>query len=466
MRFKLFFCFVVLPNIIFAQSISEGETYFNNKQYAKALSVYEVLLNKRPNNALYNYNSARCSYELKDYENAILHFEKAGNKYPIRNLYLGELYYQTYRFDNSVAAYQSYIETLKPDDKNLIIYQEKLRKAENATRLLTRVEDIAIVDSIVVNKSDFLKFYKFSSELGSLNQESLKLTAHRTVDRIKYTTQRQDRIYFSDSIHGQMDIFTSYKLLDSWSKPTSISTSINSKSNENYPFLLLDGVTLYFASDGDNSIGGYDIFITRYNPSSDSYLVPENIGFPFNSTANDYMMVIDEQRKLGWFASDRYQPAGKVIIYTFIPNEEKKIIQSENKDYLRLAAELKTHRRVRNVKVENSDTAQAQFLDSEKQTGFIINDSIAYDNVNQFKSSEARKMWLDLHKLTIDLNNKTKELSDLRTKYSLSENDQEQFVLSPKIMELEKNCIELKKVISIKTIQVRNTEINFLQQKK
>src|ERR1035437_4161659 len=141
MRFKLFFCFVVLPNIIFAQSISEGETYFNNKQYAKSLSVYEALLNKRPNNALYNYNSARCSYELKDYENAILHFEKAGNKFPIRNLYLGELYYQTYRFDNSVAAYQYYIETLKPDDKNLIIYQEKLRKAENAARLLTRSEE-------------------------------------------------------------------------------------------------------------------------------------------------------------------------------------------------------------------------------------------------------------------------------------------------------------------------------------
>ena len=54
------------------------------------------------------------------------------------------------------------------------------------------------------------------------------------------------------------------------------------------------------------------------------------MGFPFNSYANDYMLVIDETCNVGWFASDRYQPEGKVCIYTFIPNESRNPYDYEN----------------------------------------------------------------------------------------------------------------------------------------
>lgn len=56
---------------------------------------------------------------------------------------------------------------------------------------------------------------------------------------------------------------------------------------------MADGVTIYYASDGEG-LGGYDIFVTRYNTNTDTYLVPENVGMPFNSPYNDYMYVIDD----------------------------------------------------------------------------------------------------------------------------------------------------------------------------
>lgn len=465
MKLRLIFCFLILAGSAFSQRASEGETYFNNKRYSKARSVYEILLKKKPNDALYNYRLARCCYELKDYENAIVHFELSGTKFPLRDLYLGELYFNTYRFDKAVTAYQTYVSTLDSTSNKRPEFLLKLKKAENAARLLTKVEDIAIVDSVIVNKTDFLRFYKFSSELGSLGQEALYLPHHHKVDKIKYITQRQDRTYFSDSIQGQMDIFTSYKLLDGWSKPTSISNVINTPANENYPFLLLDGVTLYFASDGDNSIGGYDLFVTRLNPSTNSYLVPENIGFPFNSTANDYMMVIDEQLKLGWFATDRHQPAGKVIIYTFVPNDSKTIIRTDNNDYLRSVAQLKTYRKASGSINGSLAISQEQLPDSEKQIEFVINDSIVYTNVNQFKSQDAVKLWNELHKLTNDYKINQKELSDLRSKYNQSENDLQRSVLTPQILNLEKKNIEMEKQLSIKKIQVRNVELKFLNKK-
>jgi len=449
--------------LIYSQNISEAETFFNNKQFAKAGKVYEDLLKKRPKDGLFNYRYARCCYELNDAEKAIVHFELAGNKYPLRNAYLGDLYFTTYRFDESTLAYQNYVATLKPTDSKLPEYQEKIKKAENAAHLLSRVEDIAIIDSVVVNKEEFLKYYKFNSELGTLSQQSIKINGRKKADKIKYTTQRQDRVYFSDTIKGNLNIFTSYKLLDSWTQPVSISEIINSNSNENYPFLLADGVTVYYASDGEKSIGGYDLFITRYNPTTDSYLAPENIGMPFNSPFNDYMMVIDEQRKLGWFATDRYQPAGKVMIYTFIPNEVKEIIHSEDKEYIRQVAALKSYHKVIASTAESTSEKVNQSTRSDKQFEFVVNDTIVYTNINQFKSKDAIKLWNDFHNFSVELNTKAKELSDLRSKYARTDNESERSVMAPKIMELEQMNLEMKNQLSEKMNQVRKAEIFFLQ---
>lgn len=464
MKYTLIFVLLFITGSLFCQTASEGETYFNNKQYSKALSVYENLLKRKPNDGLFNYRYARCCYELKDAENAIIHFEKAGSKFPLRDLYLGELFFNSYHFDESAAAYQKYIATLKPTDSKIAEYQEKVKKAENANHLMTKIEEVSIVDSVVVNKDQFLRFYKFNSELGTLTQESIKLNHHRA-DKIRYMTQRKDRVYFSDSINGNMNIFTSYKLLDSWSQPVPISDIINTPGNENYPFLLADGVTIYFASDGANSIGGYDLFITRYNPSTDSYLAPENIGMPFNSPFNDYMMVVDEQRSLGWFATDRYQPAGKVMIYTFVFNKEKTNVHSEDPEYLRQVAQLKTYHKA-SVSIPDSSVKENRLPESEKQIEFVINDSLVYTNVNQFRSAEAVKLWNDLHKFSLELTGKAKELSDLRAKYARTEDEAERSAISPDIIELEKKIMEMKRQLLIKTIQVRNAEIQFLETKK
>ena len=57
----------------------------------------------------------------------------------------------------------------------------------------------------------------------------------------------------------------------------------------NYPSMNSDGITLYFAAKGEASLGGYDIFITRYDAEDGSYLKPDNMGLPFNSPFNEYM---------------------------------------------------------------------------------------------------------------------------------------------------------------------------------
>ncbi len=462
MKIRILFLFLFFSVHGFTQRASEGEVFFNNNQFAKAREIYEILLKQKPNDALYNYRFARCCYELKDYEDAISHFELSGNKFPLRNHYLGELYFNSYRFDKSITAYQTFIATLKPNDPKIAEYQKKITQAEIASRLMNKIEDVAVVDSIVVNKSDFLRFYNYSKELGKLKQERLKLNSRKTVDKITYSTQRNDRIIFSDSIHGQMDIFSSYKLFDGWSDPVSISKMINTPANENYPFLLLDGVTLYFASDDDNSIGGYDLFVTRYSPSTDTYLKPENIGFPFNSPYNDYMMVVDDLHKIGWFATDRFQPAGKVVIYRFVPTDIKTYIRSDDDNQLRAAAMFKIHRKAVIQTTDSLPSLDENIEKDETRCNFVINDSLVYTHADDFKSPEAKKLWIEFRKLQADFKTLQTQLIDLRNKYAQSTTEKERAELNSTILDAENRTFNLEKQVKIKTLDIRNTENKFL----
>ncbi|MDO9153224.1 MAG: tetratricopeptide repeat protein [Paludibacter sp.] len=463
MRFRFIYILLFISSTtLFAQSAADGEALFNNKQFAKAKAVYQSLLTSKPYDPLFNYRYARCLYELKDYSNAIKHFELSGSRFPLTPWYLAELYFLSYRFDESAKAYQNYITSLSPDDKKIAELELQKKKSELGAKLIRRIENITIIDSISVEKNSFLKKYNFNPELGSLKHSQLKLNSKKNIDIINYTTQRGDRTIYSDTVKGQTDILSSFKQLEDWSEPVSISKAVNTESNENYPFLLLDGLTLYFATDGENSLGGYDIFITKYSSNIKGFLTPENIGFPFNSPANDYMMVIDEQRNLGWFATDRNQPAGKVTIYKFVPNKEKIIYRTENLDTLVRAAELKLYRKVLRTNIENVAIIQHQHTQKYQQLNFIVNDSLIYTHFEEFRSNKALTLWNEYTKLKNSVENLTTSLNTLRTKYEAYEYEEDRKKITLEILQKEVLIFDLQKELDLKLISSRNEEIIFL----
>lgn len=465
MRYFFILIFVSLSYLLAAQSATEAENLFNSKQYFKARNIFESLLKRKPTDPLLNYKMGRCCYELKDFSSAIKYFENTNSKYPLKDWYLGDSYFKAYRFEMSISAYQAYMASLEPDDKKIAECEQLIKKAELGQKLINRIESITIVDSLVFNKPDFLNAYNFSSELGKLNQQRIRLNNRASQDKILFTTQREDRKIYSDSIKGNMDIFTSFKLLDEWSQPTSISKIINTSANENFPFLLLDGITLYFASDGENSLGGYDIFMSRYSSSTKDFLVPENVGFPFNSTANDYMMVIDEQHTTGWFATDRNQATGKVIVYKFEFQQPKQYFKSEDSVLLSNVAQLKTYKIIKTKKstIENKKTDVKSISDVDVK--IIINDSVVYSSSTQFKNSKALILYEESMAMKNELIILEKSLADLRWNYYKEEQTDEQKKLISQIIHLENSTLQLKKDIQQKSINATNAEIIFLQQK-
>ena len=173
--------------------------------------------------------------------------------------------------------------------------------------MLKGVEQVNIVDSFVVDKQHFLNAYRISEESGKLMTYDNFFNTNTDHQSTVYETEIGNKIYYGDKQdNGKLSIFTCNKLDGKWGTPSLLPDAINNSVNANYPYVLTDGLTIYYAAEGKESMGGYDIFVTRYNTNTDSYLTPENVGMPFNSPYNDYMFVIDEFNNLGWFASDRY----------------------------------------------------------------------------------------------------------------------------------------------------------------
>ena len=90
------------------------------------------------------------------------------------------------------------------------------------------------------------------------------------------------------------------KLIDGYGNEKQLSaTNFGLTGDVNYPYVMPDGVTIYFAAKDYDTLGGYDLFVSRYNMNNDTYLAPERLSMPFNSMYNDYLMVVDEEKGVG-----------------------------------------------------------------------------------------------------------------------------------------------------------------------
>jgi outer membrane protein OmpA-like peptidoglycan-associated protein len=113
---------------------------------------------------------------------------------------------------------------------------------------------------------------------------------------------------------GGLDIYYTNKVNGEWSQPLNMGSNINSAFDEDAPFMTSDGKTLYFASNGPSSIGGFDILISSKNVDG-TWSEAQNAGYPFNSTNDDiyFSCTIDEKR--GFLTSSRPNGMGGTDIY-------------------------------------------------------------------------------------------------------------------------------------------------------
>ncbi len=108
---------------------------------------------------------------------------------------------------------------------------------------------------------------------------------------------------------GKRDIWVSRLENGKWGEPQNLGPVINTPDDDESPFMHPDGKTLYFMSKGHPGMGGSDIFVARKDDEG-AWQVPENLGYPINTEANEGALVVSLDGKTAYFASDQLGELG------------------------------------------------------------------------------------------------------------------------------------------------------------
>lgn len=447
--------------------------------YAEALPQFKRCLKTAPRDSRINFWYGACCIETGEIDEALPYLEFAVSK-KVQNAYryLARYYYLKGNYAEAEENLETFLDNATPGDSIYVQATDFLQDIRSRLKFMRRVEKVIFIDSIVVDKPSFLKAYHPGSEAGAVYSLKEYFGDDYALDGAIFLSEMGNRRFYTCSADsGHISLCTSYRMTDTWSAPQPLD-GLPDDGDNNYPFMLSDGITFYYANNGPESMGGYDIFVTRYNSDTDRFLRSDNIGMPFNSPANDYMMVVDELNGLGWFASDRRQPEGWVCIYTFIWNEGKKSyfdMDADDPEAIRRAADI--------ISIAESQTddeavrkasqslfklmlGEQNMLNGSQPVNrgefiFVLDDMKDYHHLTDFHSPEARKFFESYLKAKNELDIVAAKLDNKRDAYataSASKRDDlaaELLILEADYDTLTEEVIKLEK-------QARNTEKTFL----
>ena len=388
---------------------------------------------------------------------------------PIPTITLAEAISQ-YRFDEAEELLLDEIENLKSKGLSTNEAENKLHAVEKAQSRLNATEQVVFIDSLVVPKAELFKHLRMSDEVGSVSSYSSYFNTPEAEDLSVFLSQMKDKIYYSEKDrNGHIRLFSKDLEGGQWSEPTPLSGLEElGNTHQNYPFVLSDGITLYYAAQGSESIGGYDIFMTRYDTDEHTFLTPENIGMPFNSPANDYLYMVDDFLNLGWFVTDRYQSADKVCIYTFIPNQTRRVYNTANLSPARLRSLARIgsiHDTWQNNKEEVNKALervamlnqQNQDLSPDTDLQFVISDGVIYHSLTDFQNPDARKSYEFLKEGNRQREELEHSLEESRLQYAKA-NESDKASLKGKILQGEQQLRKLIQDLHHQEKEIRRLE--------
>ena len=331
----------------------------------------------------------------------------------------------------------------KKETKAKVVATDK--KVDNSlfATMLPNTDKLLVIDSAVVDKDSFLKHLDLQNENGYVGIEN---------DNAWFINAlKNKKIYASgDSLSGRK-LILAYYVNSKWEDRRPISELNTLFSDINFPFLMPDATTLFFSAKGHNSIGGFDIYTTRLDVDNGGFYIPDNYGLPYNSTANDYFLAIDERNNLGWLVSDRYQPEDKVCIYIFVPNKNRVKLAQEGFDNntIKKLAQLNSIQDTWNFGNKQEALRNLERLRSQRNTEnkgsesvlFIVNDRIKYTSLSQFKSNKSKQLFAKLEDNKQLVAKQKNELESLRIQYKHA-NKAKQSSLKQDILFIEKQLMK------------------------
>lgn len=172
--------------------------------------------------------------------------------------------------------------------------------------------------------------------------------------------------------YGGKDLYFSVKINDGWSVPKNLGPKINTEGDETFPYISTDG-TFYFSSNGHAGLGGLDLFKVQLK-NNEPISEVQNLGFPINSSKDDFGFIINNNYNSGYFSSNRYD-SDDIFKFNYHPiliNLKGNVYQFVNNNKMPLSGaliKLKHGNKVENI---YTDTLGFYTLPLQKETEYAI----------------------------------------------------------------------------------------------
>lgn len=305
----------------------QANKLFEDEAFTEAYKYYAQLVANFPKDAEYNYRLGVCMiYSEADKKKCLPYLKQAttGGEEAPKDVYfyLGKAYHINYLFDEAIKCYNEFKKTASPSLQKKLQVDREINACNNGKRLLSNLTDLEIKNKKQLNEADYFRTYDLKSIGGKLlvkpEEFRTPIDKKKKEKSIVYLPKASvsSKIFFSsygENTETGKDIYFVTKTANGFGPPQKV-IGINSEFDEDYPFLHPNGQTLYFSSKGFNSMGGYDIFKSTYDPSTNTWSAPENLQFPINSPDDDYLFVTDSLEKNATFSTGRQSPPGKIDV--------------------------------------------------------------------------------------------------------------------------------------------------------
>ena len=229
----------------------------------------------------------------------------------------GDILHARYDFENALSAYTEALEILgDADSLKVLSVKDRMLLSENGRNMMDFAYSPFVVDKRMFSLDDFFLYFPLQDRSWRNIPNPLDSAVVKGLSRATYVPEGADRIFFStEDADGIRNIYVTDFQDTVWTCPALLNEHLTSPADEIYPMLSADGKTLYFSSAGLYGVGGYDIYMSEWSEEDKDWSVPVNMGFPYSSTADDFLFLDTEDGNHTMFASNRDCSADSVWVY-------------------------------------------------------------------------------------------------------------------------------------------------------
>ena len=310
---------------------AEANVFFEEGNYVQAYAMYSQLVSLYGSNPLYAFRfGASGIYATTDRDKCVFFMKdgvRRGYTEPETHYYLARAYHLSYNFKEALSEYEKFETSAEKKQLNKSDCKAQKLSAESGLNLMNSIKDVQVIEKTEAEKASFYRYMNIDASIGkiiSTPKELLsKLDLKSKEEHVFFLPTNGKKIFFSskgkDGATGK-DIYMTSRVNGAFTPAVKLKSTVNTEFDEDFAFMHPNGSTLYFASKGHGSMGGYDIFRCEWDAAINDFGPAINMDFAINTPDDDLFFITDSLNTTAYFASSRLTSPDKLYVYRVFVN--------------------------------------------------------------------------------------------------------------------------------------------------